>query len=126
MDNADWILGQALFWLLVFAIVLVGLVGIRRAGGVLVAHQAGLVGGRSAAGIERGVEQAAADLATWWGLDGDDVADAVTVEWDGARRSIRVRVQGVMEALLGGLADLGAGSFQRYEDFYPGEPADFE
>jgi len=124
--SVDWILGQALFWILVAAIVLTGVIGIRRAGAVLVVQQAGLVGARSALGSEQGRAQAGADLNVWWGVEPDEGGQAVYIERDPARRSIVVRVRGAMRALLGGSARLGADSFQRVERFYPGPPGEFE
>jgi hypothetical protein len=126
MAKSDWILGQALFWLLVVAIVMVGVVGIRRSGAVLTAHQAGLVGGRSSLGTGRGLMQARSDLAVWWGLSAGDEGQAVTIIADPGRRSIWVRIQGRMPTLFGGQAELGAGSFQRREGFYAGPPDQFE
>lgn len=122
MGRVDWILGQVLFWILVVAIVVTGLVGIRRAGAVLTAHQAGLVSGRSAFGVSQGITQAESDLATWWGLDPGDAHRVVAVQEDPPRRSVWVVLEGAMEALFGRSADLGAGSFQRREDFYSGPP----
>jgi hypothetical protein len=124
--KADWILGQVLFWILVVAVVLTGVVGIRRAGAVLAAHQAGLVGGRAALGTDQGLAQAGSDLSAWWGLGAGQGAQAVEVVIDTDRRSVGVQVRGWMATLLGGRADLGAGSFQRLEDFYPGPPSAFE
>ncbi len=123
MDSTPtWILGLPLVLVLIIAIVITGVGGVRRAGGVLSAHQAALVGGRSAYGPQQGAAQAASDLNAWWG----SVGQGVTVEPDPARRSLRVLVRGWMPTLFGGGADLGAGSFQRLEDFYPGPPDEFE
>jgi hypothetical protein len=122
MNKIDWILGQALFWLLVVAIVIAGVVGIRRSGAVLAAQQAGLVGGRAARGPEQGLAQAGNDLSAWWGIDPARAGEVVEIEADPARRSLTVRVRGWMRVLFGQRADLGAGSFQRLEDFYPGPP----
>jgi len=126
MGRVDWILGQVLFWLLVVAIVVAGVVGVRRAGAVLAAHQAALVGGRAALGPEQGYAQAGRDLYTWWGLGPSDADRAVEVVPEPGRRSVRVVVRGAMRTLFGGKAALGAGSFQRWEDFYPGPPDEFE
>jgi len=126
MGRVDWILGQVLFWLLVVAIVLAGVVGIRRAGALLAAQQAGLVGGRSARGPQRGLAQAGSDLAAWWGLGPQGTAQAVELVTDPQRRSLTVRVRGAMRVLFGRRAELGAGSFQRWESFYPGPPDEFE
>jgi hypothetical protein len=126
MAKVDWILGQALFWVLVVAIVLAGVVGVRRAGAVLAAHQAGLVGGRAALGVEQGTAQAGSDLATWWGIEAGEAHDVVEVTGYPERRSLRVVVRGVMGTLLGGSADLGAGSYQRQERFWPGPPDEWE
>jgi len=124
--KTDWILGQALLWVLVVAIVLTGVIGIRRAGAVLAAHQAALVGGRSARGPQWGLPQAGSDLAVWWGVDAAKAQQAAEVVEDPQRRSLQVVVRGTMRTLFGGRAALGAGSFQRREDFYPGPPDDFE
>ena len=126
MGRVDWLLGQVLFWILVVAIVVAGVVGIRRSGAVLAAHQAGIVGGRAARGLERGLVQAGDDLSAWWGADPWKAGRAVKLMEDPARRSVLVRVRGALGTLFGGSADLGAGSFQRREEFYPGPPADFE
>ncbi|MBN1955667.1 MAG: hypothetical protein JW900_11535 [Anaerolineae bacterium] len=126
MAKADWMLGQVLFWLLVVAIAITGVVGIRRDGAVLAAHQAGLVGGRSSLGPEWGLVQAGSDLSAWWGIDPAQVGQAVEIVPDPDRRSVAVRVQGWARTLFGGQADLGAGSFQRREEFYPGPPGVFE
>jgi len=126
VGRVDWILGQTLFWLLVVSVIVTGLVGIRRAGAVLAAHQAGLVGGRDVEGPGRGVAQAGSDLAAWWGVGPGGAGDLVAVEVDAERRSIGVQVRGAMRTLLGERAALGAGSFQRLEAFYPGPPAGFE
>jgi hypothetical protein len=126
VGRTDWILGQALFWVMVVAIVITAVVGIRRAGGMLTVHQAGLVGGRSRAGLEWGLVQAGSDLNTWWGIEPHRAGEMVVVEADPERRSLVVRVRGGMRTLFGGQADLGAGSFQRREDFYAGPPAQFE
>ena len=123
MARTDWILGQTLFWLLVVVIVITGVTGVRRAGAVLTAHQVALVGGRSAAGPEWGLAQAGSDLSAWWGISPDRATQAVVVDPEPGRRSVLVRVRGWAATLFGGRADLGAGSFQRLEDFYPG-PAD--
>ena len=120
----DWIVGQPMFWFLVLAVVLVGVVGIRRDGAVLAAHQAGLVGGRDAAGVEAGYGQAGRDLNAWWGVEGSKVEKVARVESHPLRRSMRVAVRGSMNLLFGDRADLGAGSFQRIEDFYPGPPTE--
>lgn len=117
----DWIVGQTFFWVLVMAIVITGVIGVRRAGAVLTAHQAGLVGGRSSAGTEQALVQASSDLSTWWG---SAPATSVEVVQDAGRKSILIRVRGGMAALFGQTADLGAGSFQRIEDFYPAPPSD--
>ena len=124
--RVDWILGQALLWLLIVAIVITGVVGIRRAGAVLAAQQAGLVGGRSSAGPEWGLVQSGSDLSAWWGIAPNQAGQAVEVQPDPQRRSLTVRVRGWMRTLFGARADLGAGSFQRLEDFYPGPPDDWE
>lgn len=126
MAKADWILGQVLFWILVIAIVITGVVGIRRDGALLAAHQGALVGGRSSQGPEWALVQAGSDLSAWWGIDPASVGQAVQVLPDPERRSVGVRVRGWMRTLFGGRADLGAGSFQRREAFYPGPPATFE
>ncbi|HEC34913.1 MAG TPA: hypothetical protein ENI39_00070 [Anaerolineae bacterium] len=126
MGKADWILGQALFWLLVVAVVIAGVVGIRRAGAVLAAHQAALVGGRAARGPEQGLSQAGSDLSAWWGAQPQEMHRAVEVVVEPARRSVRVVIRGVTRALFGRSAPLGAGSYQRWEDFYPGPPDEFE
>jgi hypothetical protein len=126
MGKTDWIVGQFFFWLLVVAIVITGVVGIRRAGAVLAAQQAALVGGRSALGPEWGYAQAGSDLAAWWGVNPDQAGQVTEVVPDRPRRSLRVVVRGAMRTLFGGLAELGAGSFQRWEDFYPGPPAEYE
>jgi hypothetical protein len=126
MARVDWILGQALFWLLVVAIVIAGVVGMRRSGAVLAAHQAGLVGGRATQGPEVGLAQAGSDLAIWWGIDPADAGRVAEVVEVPELRSVRVVVRGVMQTLFGGSAGLGAGSFQRREEFYPGPPDAFE
>ena len=126
MGKTDWILGQFLLWVMVVAIVLTGLSGIRRSGAMLAAHQAGLVGGRSAFGTAQGVAQAGSDLSVWWGIDPAGAGRVVTVTGGVARRSVTVRVEGAMRTLFGGTGDLGAGSFQRIEAFYPGPPDEFE
>jgi hypothetical protein len=126
MARVDWMLGQALFWVLVVAIVVSGVAGMRRAGAVLTAHQAALVGGRSRLGPEQGLAQAGSDLSAWWGPNPAGAGEAVEVTADLARRSVVVRVRGAMRTLFGGRADLGAGSFQRREAFYPGPPEEFE
>lgn len=126
MGKTDWILGQALFWLLVMAIVITGVVGVRRSGAVLAAHQAGLAGGRSVRGPQGGLTQAGSDLQVWWGTPPGQVGAAVELVGDPERRSVVVWLRGSMRTLFGGLADLSAGSFQRWEDFYPGPPAVFE
>ena len=122
MARVDWILGQALFWLMVVLIIAVGLVGIRRSGAQLAAHRAGLVAGRSAGGEEAGLRQAGRDLSTWWGIEPGEASRVTRLESDPLRRSIRVVIAGVSRTLLGYEADLGAGSFQRVEAFYPGPP----
>ena len=126
MARVDWILGQVLFWLLVTAIVISGVVGVRRAGAVLAAHQAGLVGGRSVLGPSQGLVQAGSDLSAWWGLEQASASAGVELELLPEKRSLAVWVRGGMTTLLGGSADLGAGSFQRVEGFYPGPPDEFE
>ena len=121
----DWILGQLLFWVLVVAIILAGVLGIRRAGGVLAAHRAGLAASRDPWDVEQGgLRQAGSDLATWWGLEPAAVGEAASVRGDPGRRSVVVRMRGVVRVLFGGRADLGAGSFQRVEAFYPGPPTE--
>jgi len=125
-SKVTWIVGQVFFWLLTVAIILTALVGIRRAGAVLTAHQAALVGGRSGYGPAQGYQQAGSDLAAWWGVEPGQVGQVAVVDQDPPRRSLWVRLQGWMPAVLGGRADLGAGSFQRWEDFYPGPPDVFE
>jgi hypothetical protein len=122
VGRVDWILGQALFWLMVVLIIAVGLVGVRRSGAQLAAHQAGLVAGRSAGGEAAGLRQAGRDLSAWWGIDARDAGRVTQIESDPLRRSIRVIVEGVSRTLLGHEATLGAGSFQRVEGFYPGPP----
>ena len=77
---------------------------------------AGLVGAGA------GLGQAGVDLNTWWGIVPSDVSKVVSLETDPLRRSIRVVIEGVMPTLFGGEATLGAGSFQRVEEFYPGPP----
>jgi hypothetical protein len=126
MGKVDWILGQVLFWVLVVTIVLTATVGIRRSGAILTAHQAGLVSGRAALGPAQGLVQASSDLSGWWGTDADGAGDAVELELHQSHRSIEVRVRATMGTLFGGSADLGAGSYQRWEDFYPGPPDEFE
>lgn len=121
-----WIVGQPFIWLLTVAIVLVSLTGIRRAGAVLTAHQAGLVGGRSAYGPAQGYVQAGGDLSAWWGVAPAQVGQVATVGEDRPRRSLWVALEGWMPAVLGLRSSLGAGSFQRWEDFYPGPPDVFE
>ena len=122
MGRVDWMLGQVLFWIMIVAIIMAGLVGIRRAGAVLAAHQAALVAGRDTLGAGAGLGQAGVDLNTWWGIVPSDVSKVVSLETDPLRRSIRVVIEGVMPTLFGGEATLGAGSFQRVEEFYPGPP----
>jgi hypothetical protein len=124
MGRVDWMLGQVLFWIMVVAIIMAGLVGIRRAGAVLVAHQAALVAGRDTLGADAGLSQAGMDLSTWWGITPGDVSKVVSLEADPLHRSIRVVIEGVMPTLFGGEATLGAGSFQRVEAFYPGPPSE--
>lgn len=124
MSNIDWILGQVLFWILVVAIIITGVIGIRRSGAVLAAHQAGLVGGRSAAGPSRGLNQAGTDLYTWWGIEPAEADRAVVIEADADRRSVWVVVRGVMQTLFGESAGLGASSLQRREGFYTGPPSE--
>ena len=126
MGKVDWTLGQVFFWVLVVAIVLTATVGIRRSGGILSAHQAGLVGGRAALGPTQGLVQAGSDLSRWWGIDADSTASLVELEPHPARRSLAVRVRATVHTLFGGSADLGTGSYQRWEDFYPGPPDEFE
>ena len=126
MGRVDWMLGQALFWLLVVAIVIAGVVGVRRSGAVLAAHQAALVSGRAALGPEQGYVQAGTDLAAWWGIDPTRANQALEVMEDLDRRSVQVTVRGWMPTLFGSQASLGAGSFQRLERFYPGPPDEFE
>jgi hypothetical protein len=126
MSKADWILGQFFLWMMVVAIVITGTAGIRRSGAMLAAHQAGLVGSRSAYGTSQGLVQAGSDLSAWWGIAPEAVGQAVAVIGGGARRSVTVHVEGRMRTLFGGSADLGAGSFQRIEAFYPGPPDEFE
>lgn len=126
MGKVNWILGQTLFWLLVVAIVITGVVGVRRSGAILTAHQAALVGGRSALGPEQGYVQAGSDLAAWWGIDPTRASQAAEVMEDPDRRSVRVTVRGWMHTLFGGQASLGAGSFQRLEQFYAGPPDEWE
>jgi len=82
--------------------------------------------GRSALGPEWGYAQAGSDLAAWWGVNPDQAGQVTEVVPDRPRRSLRVVVRGAMRTLFGGLAELGAGSFQRWEDFYPGPPAEYE
>jgi hypothetical protein len=119
----DWILGQLFFWILVMAIILSGVLGIRRAGGVLAAQQSGLAAARDPWGVEPGgMKQAGLELATWWGLKPAQTGDAARVVDDPGRRSVVVRLRGAMHVLFGGEADLGAGSFQRVEDLYLGPP----
>jgi len=126
-DNVvNWTAGQLFVWILFFAAVLVGVVSVFRAGAVLAAHQAALVGGRAALGPEQGYAQAGSDLATWWGITPSQTAQVVMVEPEPARRSLRVRIEGAIRTLLGGSAALGAGSYQRLEDFYPGPPDEWE
>jgi hypothetical protein len=122
MGRVDWMLGQVLFWIMIVAIIVTGLVGIRRAGAVLAAHQAALVAGRDVYGTEAGMAQAGRDLNAWWGIEPKDASRVVSLEPDPLRRSIRVVIEGVMPTLFGNEATLGAGSFQRWEDFYPGPP----
>jgi hypothetical protein len=124
VGRVDWMLGQVFFWIMIVAIILSGLVGIRRSGAVLVAHQAALVAGRDAGGKEAGLAQAGLDLNAWWGIKPADAARVVALEQDPLRRSIRVVIDGVMPTLLGGKATLGSGSFQRVEEFYPGPPTE--
>lgn len=126
MDRADWILGQPLFWILVVAVVLVSALGVQRAGAVLATHQAALVAGRAALGPEQGYAQAGRDLNAWWGVGPEEAGQAVEVIPEPGRRSVRVVVRGAVRALFGRTAPLGAGSFQRLEDFYPGPPDEFE
>lgn len=125
-SKVTWIVGQPFIWLLTVAIILVSLTGIRRAGAVLTTHQAGLVGGRSAYGPGMGYRQAGSDLSAWWGVDPAQVGQVATVAQDRERRSLAVALRGWMPAVLGLRSDLGAGSFQRWEDFYPGPPDVFE
>ena len=122
MGRVDWMLGQVLFWIMIVAIIMTGLVGIRRSGAVLAAHQAALVAGRDVYGAEAGMSQAGLDLSTWWGISPGDAHKVVSLESDPLRRSVRVVIEGVMPTLLGGEATLGSGSFQRVEDFYAGPP----
>jgi hypothetical protein len=122
--KVTWILGLPLILIFVVAIAMEGTASIRRDGAVLASHQAGLVGGRSIYGTDQGYAQAGSDLSAWWGLS--DPSEVVVVAEDPDRRSLRVTVRGWMGTLFGGRADLGAGSFQRWEGFYPGPPADFE
>jgi hypothetical protein len=122
MGRVDWMLGQVLFWIMIVAIILAGVMGIRRAGTVLAAHQAALVAGRDVYGAEAGLSQAGLDLNVWWGIAPGDASKVVSLETDPLRRSIRVVIEGVMPTLFGGEATLGAGSFQRVEEFYPGPP----
>ncbi len=124
--TVEWILGQFFFWLLVFAIVLTGIIGVRRAGAVLAAHNAALVAGRAALGPEQGTVQARSDLSAWWGTAAGQAPQVVVVEPEPERRSLRVRIQGAMRAFWGRVAPLGAGSYQRWEDFYPGPPDEWE
>ena len=126
MGRTDWILGQPLFWVVVIAVLLVSVLGIRRAGGVLAAHQAALVAGRAAVGPEQGYAQAGSDLNAWWGVGPEGARQAVEVAVEPERRSVRVVVRGAVRALFGRSAPLGAGSFQRLEDFYPGPPDEWE
>jgi len=124
--TVGWILGQFLFWVLVFAIILTGVISVRRAGAVLAAHNAALVAARAGLGAEQGYAQAGSDLSAWWGVDPGLASRVVTVEPEQARRSVRVRIEGAVRALFGRAAPLGAGSFQRREDFYPGPPDEWE
>lgn len=122
MGRVDWMLGQVFFWIMIVAIIMSGLVGIRRAGAVLAAHQAALVAGRDVYGKEAGMAQAGLDLNTWWGISPSSAHKVVSLEPDPLRRSIRVVVEGVMPTIFGGKATLGGSSFQREEGFYPGPP----
>jgi hypothetical protein len=122
--NVTWILGLPLILIFVVAIAMEGTTSVRRDGAVLTAHQAGLVGGRSVYGPGQGYAQAGSDLSAWWGLN--EPGQAVVVVEDPDRRSLQVTVRGWMGTLFGGRADLGAGSFQRWEGFYTGPPAEFE
>lgn len=126
MGRVDWILGQPLFWVVVIATLLVSVLGIQRAGAVLTAHQAALVAGRAALGPEQGYAQAGSDLNAWWGVAPEQAHQVVEVAVEPQRRSVRVVIQGAVRALFGRSAPLGAGSFQRLEDFYPGPPDEFE
>ena len=121
-----WTLGQFFFWVLVLAVVLTGVVSVWRSGAVLAAHQAALVAARAALGPRQGMVQAGSDLSAWWGIGPGEAPRAVTVEVDPARRSLRVRIEGAVRALFGHTAPLGAGSYQRREDFYPGPPDRWE
>jgi hypothetical protein len=120
--RVDWTLGQALFWLLVVAIIFTGVISIRRSGAVLAAHQGALVAGRDTA--QEGMAQAGQHLGAWWGVDRADTYQVVEVMERPEQRSVLVIVRGVMEALFGDEAVLGAGSFQRREDFYAGPPTE--
>ena len=126
MEKPDWILGQLFLWVMVVAIVITGLAGVRRSGSMLTAQQAGIVGGRSAYGTSQGYAQAGSDLSVWWGIAPAQSGQAVQIVEDAGRRSLLVRIQGAMPTLFGGSADLGSGSFQRVEGFYTGPPAEFE
>ncbi|HEY75970.1 MAG TPA: hypothetical protein G4O00_07295 [Thermoflexia bacterium] len=120
--TVEWTVGQFLFWVLVFAVVLTGVVSVRRAGAVLSAHNAALVAARAALGPHQGTVQAGFDLSAWWGIEPGLAPQAVSVRPEAGRRSLRVRIEGAIRALFGNTAPLGAGSYQRLEDFYPGPP----
>lgn len=126
MGRVDWILGQPLFWVVVIATLLVSVLGIQRAGAVLATHQAALVAGRAALGPEQGYAQAENDLNAWWGVAPEQAHQVVEVAVEPQRRSVRVVIRGAVRAFFGRSAPLGAGSFQRLEDFYPGPPDEFE
>jgi hypothetical protein len=117
-------LGQWFFWLLVMTVVLSGVVGIRRAGGVLAAQQIGQSAALMPWDVESGGRgRALTDLAVWWGLEPDKVGRAVYVRHEPSQRSVTVRVRGGLWGLFGGVVNLGTGSFQRVEEFYPGPPS---
>jgi len=124
--TVEWTLGQFFFWVLVLAVVLTGVISVRRAGAVLTAHNAALVAARAALGPYQGTAQAGSDLSTWWGVEPGLAPQVVAVEPETGRRSLRVRIEGAVRALFGRTAPLGSGAYQRLEDFYPGPPDQWE
>ncbi len=117
-------MGQPVSWGLVFILIVVAMLGLRRYSATLATHNAGLAAGR----VDVAEGQGAAEhiLNVWWG----ETAPVVVTQ-DSATRSVQVQLDhewGTAVEGAVGLLSIQSSSWQRNEGFYAGppEPGGFE